>query len=157
VESKSTVRSEVQVGSEPGLPRAGQHLPGHLVEHPHRRPDEPAQPGPDRRRRPALIEQLRTRAGTQHIDVRDRVTTGEHRADHRHRLGAAVGPPDRVGRQLQVLVDKLGDPELLGQRTRHDQPRVGDQVVLVEGGFDPGQVCDDRICEMPSVLGDMRS
>ena len=51
------------------------------------------------RPRPALIEPFTARSGTQHIHVRDGVTTGEHRADHRNRFGTPPGWPARPHRQ----------------------------------------------------------
>ena len=129
----------IQIGTEPSLPGSSEDLPGDLVEHPHARPDEPPQPGPHRGGRPALIEQLTASPRTQHINVSDRVAPGQHRPDHRHGLGATVGPPDRLDRQLQMLIDQLRDPELLRQRRRCQQPRVGDQIALVEGRSDRGE------------------
>ena len=82
------------------------------------------------------VEQFWAGSGAQHVHVSDRVAPGEHRADHRHRFGATVGAADRVCGQLEMLIDQFCDTQSLGQCGGCEQSRVGDQVVLVEGGLD---------------------
>ena len=100
----------------------------------------PRREGPDRGRRPLLVEEFRAGSGAQHVHVRDRLAPGEHRADHAHRLGATIGAADRVCGQFEMLVDQFCDTQPLGQGGGCEQSCVGDEVVLVEGGFDRGQI-----------------
>jgi hypothetical protein len=52
-----------------------------------------------------------------------------------HGLVADVGPPRGVP-QVHVGVEKLSQPQVLGQRGRLDEPGVGHQALVVEGHID---------------------
>jgi hypothetical protein len=64
--------------------------------------------------------------------VVDRVATREGREHERQELVADVRPPGRPA-EIKVGLDELAQPEVLGQRGRQQQPRVGHQAIVVEG------------------------
>ena len=45
--------------------------------------------------------------------------------------------PTRGSPEVEVGVDELLQTEMLGERGRQQQPRVGHQAVVVEGRFNP--------------------
>ena len=111
-------------------------------------PLERPQPGPDRRGRPGLVEQLGHRPGPQQRDVVDGVTAGEHRPHHRERLRAAVRA---VLGQAHPSLDQLGQPNLLGQRRRRQQARCRHQIRFVVADRDPRQLvrCSHSVDALP--------
>jgi hypothetical protein len=64
--------------------------------------------------------------------VVDAVAPGKQRGDHCQRLGSRVGRTGH-GAKLEVLINQLPQPQLLAERGRQQQPRVGHQTGIVEG------------------------
>ena len=77
------------------------------------------------------------RGGHPHpVRVLDAVAIGQSRVDQGHRLEPDVGVP-WPSTKVHVLVEELAQAEMIGQRRRLDQPRVGDGVVVIEGHQNP--------------------
>jgi len=72
----------------------------------------------------------------QRVGVVDAVTPRQGRHDQAQDLVAGVRPPGRVA-QVEMLVDRLAETEVLGQRGRQDQAGIGHQAVVVEGHIEP--------------------
>jgi hypothetical protein len=67
----------------------------------------------------------------QHVGIIDAVAAGQRRVDERHRLVADIGTSRRIA-EMNVLVEELAQSEMLGQRRRQHQARVGHQMLVVE-------------------------
>ena len=94
-------------------------------------------PRPSGTRAPVLVAEHLCRGGHPHrVRVLDAVATGQSRVDQGHRLEADVGVTWR-STKVHVAVEELAQPEMIGQRRRLDQPRVGDDVVVVESHQKP--------------------
>jgi hypothetical protein len=74
--------------------------------------------------------------GAKGVCVVDAVTTRERGHHEREELVADVRSTGR-GTEVQVLIDEVAQAEVLGQGGRQEEPRVGHQAVVVEGGFQP--------------------
>ncbi len=132
VESTSIVAGSVaRTGS--GGPGPPQELAGHLVELAGVAPAEGTQERAERRGGEHRVAQHR-RGGTraQHIGVIDAVAAGQRRVDEGHRLVADIGA-SRCIAEIDVLVEELTQPEVLGQCRRQHQAGVGHQTLVVEG------------------------
>ena len=123
-----------RVGREPG-----QQLPAHPIQLAHVVPPEAAQEGPQRGWRLDRAAQYLLRpASAQRIgvvNVRLRRTTGQGRRHQRQHLVARIGPTWRIS-QINVMVNQLGQAQVMGQGDRKQQPRIGHQAVVVEGDMD---------------------
>ena len=98
---------------------------------------ERPQEGPERGRCPHAVAQHLARGGHPHpVRVLDAVATGQSRVDQGHRLEPDVGVP-WPSTKVHGLVEELAQAEMIGQRRRLDQPRVGDGVVVIEGHQNP--------------------
>ncbi len=75
-------------------------------------------------------------AGPQGVRVVDAVAARERRHDQAQELVPGVGPP-RCAAQVEMAVDQLAEPEVVGQGGRQEEPRVGHQAVVVEGRREP--------------------
>ena len=75
-------------------------------------------------------------AGAQRSGVVDAVAARERRGDQGQQLVAGVRPPRRVT-EVEVAVGELLQTEMLGERGREEQPRIGHQAVVVEGDVYP--------------------
>ena len=73
---------------------------------------------------------------TQRIGVVDAVTARERGGDQGQQLVPDVRST-RGSPEVEVGVDELLQTEMLGERGRQQQPRVGHQAVVVEGRFKP--------------------
>ena len=60
----------------------------------------------------------------------------ERRGDEGQQLVAGVRPPRRVT-EVDAAVGELLQTEILGERGREEQPRIGHQAVVVEGDVYP--------------------
>ncbi|MDQ2729874.1 MAG: recombinase family protein [Actinomycetota bacterium] len=97
----------------------------------------------DRRARPdTMAEHLGGRPGPQQVAVVDRVATGEHRVDHRHRLVPHIGPA-RGGAQIDMGVEQFAQAEVFGQGGGQDQPGVSHQVLIIEDHPSPVQAVQE--------------
>jgi len=74
--------------------------------------------------------------GPQSVRVIDAVATREGRHDECQELVADVGPTRR-GAQVETLVDELPEAQMVGQRGRQQEARVGQQALVVEGRVEP--------------------
>jgi hypothetical protein len=96
-------------------------------------PSETAQERADGRRRRNPESQHRlSGARPQTVAVVDAVAAGQRRVDHRHGLLAHIGPTRGVT-QVDLAVEQLPQPQVLGQRGRQNHPGVGHRVLVVEG------------------------
>ena len=68
--------------------------------------------------------------------VVDALAARERRGDQGQQLVAGVRPPRRVT-EVEVAVGELLQTEMLGERGREEQPRIGHQAVVVEGDLYP--------------------
>ena len=66
----------------------------------------------------------------------DALAARERRGDQGHQLVAGVRPPRRVT-EVDAAVGELLQTEMLGERGREEQPRIGHQAVVVEGDVYP--------------------
>ena len=120
-------------GSRPGRPAAGEQLAAEAVELADVAPAEAAQEGPEGGRRlHRAAEHAPGAAGAHGIGVSDAVAAGERRGDEGQQLVAGVRPPRRVT-EVDAAVGELLQTEMLGERGREEQPRIGHQAVVVEG------------------------
>jgi hypothetical protein len=85
-----------------------------------------------------MAEHCCGRPGAQHLRVIDVRSTGQDRVDQRQHLASRPGTT-HASRQAHGVVDQRLQLETAGERRRHDQPGVGDQVVVIEGDLDPVQ------------------
>ena len=83
-----------------------------------------------------MTQHRRRRAGTQHVDVIDvrsaraqRMRQRQHFATRACAADAAIEAHGRVDQRLQ--------PQPLRQRRHQQQPRVRDQIRVIEGRIDP--------------------
>jgi hypothetical protein len=76
--------------------------------------------------------------GAHPVGVVDAVPAGQRRLHQRHGLEAHIRPA-WCPAQMDMLIEQLAQPELLGQSRGQDEPSVGDQVVVIEGHRDPVQ------------------
>ena len=120
-------------GTGTRLPGAAEQLAADRVELPDVAPAEAAQERAHRRGGLDREAQDTSGAtGAQGVHVVDVVAAGQGGHDQRQDLVADVGPTG-LGAQVQVLVDQLLQTQVVGQRGRQDQARVGHQPVVVEG------------------------
>ena len=77
-------------------------------------------------------EHARRPAGAQRSGVVDALAARERRGDQGQQFVAGVRPPRRVT-EVEVAVGELLQTEMLGERGREEQPRIGHQAVVVEG------------------------
>jgi hypothetical protein len=75
-------------------------------------------------------------AGPQGVRVVDAVTARERRQDQGQELVAAVRMA-RLVAEIEVAVDQLPKAEVVSQRGRQHEPRIGDQAVVVKGHLEP--------------------
>ena len=84
------------------------------------------------RRLDGAAEHARRPAGAQRSGVVDALAARERRGDESQQLVAGVRPP-RCVTEVEVAVGELLQTEMLGERGREEQPRIGHQAVVVEG------------------------
>ena len=136
VESRSIVSGAV-AGSGAGGPGPREQLPADPVELADVAPAEAAQERAQGRGRLDREAQHPLRAaGAQGVRVVDVVAARERRHHERQELVADVGPAGRRP-EVEVLVDELPQAQVVGQRGRQEQARVGHQAVVVEGRVEP--------------------
>ena len=100
-------------------------------------PAEAAQESPEGGRRlHGAAEHAPGAAGAHGIGVGDAVAARERRGDQGQQLVAGVRPPRRVT-EVDAAVGELLQTEMLGERGREEQPRIGHQAVVVEGDVYP--------------------
>ncbi len=124
----------VDSGQQWGGPgQAGEEVPVHRVELAVVPVRERAQEGAEGGRRSHPAEQSARRAVPEPVGVVDRVGPGAHRRDQRHHLRARMGTGAVVGAfDAQPVAGQSGQAGALGQADQRDQPRVRDQIRLVE-------------------------
>ena len=88
------------------------------------------------RRLDGATEHARRPAGAQRSGVVDALAARERRGDQGQQLVAGVRPARRVT-EVEVAVGELLQTEMLGERGREEQPRIGHQAVVVEGDVYP--------------------
>ena len=124
-------------GSRSGRPGPGEQLAGHAVELADVAPAEAAQKRAQGRwGLDGAAEDAGRPARAQRIGVVDAVTARERGGDQGQQLVPDVRPT-RGSPEVEVGVDELLQTEMLGERGRQQQPRVGHQAVVVEGRFKP--------------------
>ena len=124
-------------GSRPGRPGAGEQLAADAVELADVAPAEAAQEDTEGGRRlDGAAEHARRPAGAQRSGVVDALAARERRGDQGQQLVAGVRPPRRVT-EVDATVGELLQTEMLGERGREEQPRIGHQAVVVEGDVYP--------------------
>ena len=124
-------------GSRSGRPGPGEQLAGHAVELADVAPAEAAQKRAQGRwGLDGAAEDAGRPARAQRIGVVDAVTARERGGDQGQQLVPDVRPT-RGSPEVEVGVDELLQTEMLGERGRQQQPRVGHQAVVVEGCFKP--------------------
>lgn len=129
-------RQWLAAGTRTGSPGPREQFSTDPVELAHMTPAEAAQERPQGGRRlDAEAEDPAGAAGPQRVRVVDAVTTGEGRHDEGQELVADVRPAGR-GTEIEVLVHQLAQAEMVGQRGRQEEPRIGHQTVVVEGHID---------------------
>ena len=95
---------------------------------------ERSQPRADcRRRHHVMAQHALGRARPQDVGVVDAVRARDLGVDHRQQLAA------RPVADADQLVRELLDAQVLGQRRRQNQPRVGHRVVVVDPDLNPVQ------------------
>ena len=120
-------------GSGTRRPGPREQLPADPVELAHVAPAEAAQERAQRGGRLDREAQDPGRAaGPQRVRVVDAVATRERRHDERQQLVADVGAAGLVA-QVEVLVDEPLQAQVVGQRGRQQEARIGHQAVVVEG------------------------
>ena len=124
-------------GPAPVAPGPGEQLAGHAVELADVAPAEAAQKRAQGRwGLDGAAEDAGRPARAQRIGVVDAVTARERGGDQGQQLVPDVRPT-RGSPEVEVGVDELLQTEMLGERGRQQQPRVGHQAVVVEGRFKP--------------------
>jgi hypothetical protein len=78
-------------------------------------------------------EDLLGASGPQHVGVVDRVAPGHHRVQQGQHLAAGPVPTGSVA-EVDQLVDHRLHTQPFGQGRGQRQARVGDGVVVIEGG-----------------------
>ena len=123
--------------SRSGRPGAGEQLAADAVELADVAPAEAAQEGSEGGRRlDGATEHARRPAGAQRSRVVDALAARERRGDQGQQLVASVRPARRVT-EVEVAVGELLQTEMLGERGREQQARIGHQAVVVEGDVYP--------------------
>ena len=126
-------RERRRARSRSGRPAAGEQLAAEAVELADVAPAEAAQEDTEGGRRlDGATEHARRPAGAQRSGVVDALAARERRGDQGQQLVAGVRPPRRVT-EVEVAVGELLQTEMLGERGREEQPRIGHQAVVVEG------------------------
>ena len=127
-------------GSSPSGPGTGQQLAAHPVQLADVAPPEAAQEGAQGGRRlDHAAQHPPGAAGAQRIGVVDAVAARQRRGDQGHHLVSRVRPPRRIP-QVEVMVNQLGQAQVLGEGGRKQQPGVVDQAVVIEGNLDAVEV-----------------
>jgi len=67
----------------------------------------------------------------QRVGVVYAFATGDQRRDQGHRLVTDVGPAWSRA-EVDVVVEHVAQPEVLGERGREQEPGIGDRVVVIE-------------------------
>ena len=130
-------RERRRARSRSGRPGAGEQLAADAVELADVAPAEAAQEDTaGGRRLDGATEHARRPAGAQRSGVVDALAARERRGDQGQQLVAGVRPPRRVT-EVEVAVGELLQTEMLGERGREEQPRIGHQAVVVEGDVYP--------------------
>ena len=128
-------------GARPGAgsPGAGEEQPADLVELAHVAPAEAAQERAEggRRLHPEAQDAARA-ARPEGVRVVDRVATRQRRDDERQELVADMRPSG-CGPEIEVGLDEVLQPEVVGQGGRQQEPCVGHQTLVVEGGVEAVQ------------------
>jgi len=120
-----------------GRPCPPQRLVEDLVELGDMSEGEAAKEGPERRGcSHAMAEHLGGRGTAHRVGVVDAVAAGEEGLHEGHRLQPDVGM-SRSRAQLDIGVEHLAKPQVLGESRRLDEPGVGDRVVVIEVHLDP--------------------
>jgi hypothetical protein len=110
-----------------------QGIPADRVQLPNVAEGEAAQEGAQRGRRRKLVAQHPVGcSGSEHVCVVDAVSAGQHGVDHGHGLAAHVGSARRIA-EIQVALDQLLQPQMLGQGSGEQEPGIGDGVGVIEG------------------------
>jgi hypothetical protein len=120
-------------GARARRPGAGEQFAAHRVELADMAPAEAAQEGAEGGRRLGGEPQDPSRAARpERVRVVDRVATRQGREDEGEELVADVRSSG-CSPQNEVTLRQRLQAEVVGQRGRQQQPRVGHQVVVVEG------------------------
>ena len=115
-------------GSGPSSPGPGQQLPAHPIQLTDVAPPEAAQEGPQGGWRLDYAAESASRpAGAQHVGVVNAVVARQRGRHQGHNLVARVRPTRRVA-QVEVLLDQLGQTQVLGQRVSSRVPGSGVRV-----------------------------
>ena len=124
-------------GSRARLPGTAEELPADPVELADVAPCQAAQERAHRgcRLDPEPEHPARV-ARAQGVHVVDVVAARERRHHEGQHLVADVGPAHPLA-EVEVLVDEGAEAEVMGERGRQDQARIGHQAVIVERGIDP--------------------
>jgi len=126
-------RERLGSGSRSGRPGPREDLPADPVEladvTPAEAPQERAQ---GRGRLDRETQDPLGAVGPQRVRIVDAVATREGRHDERQELVARIRPAGRRA-EVEVLVHQLAQAEMVSQRGRQEEPRIGHQAVIVEG------------------------
>ena len=83
----------------------------------------------------AVAEHCRGRASAQHVGVIDVRPASEDRVHQRQHLPPCLSATDSAV-ETDCVIDQRLQIEPIGERRRHDQPGVRDQIVVVEDDLD---------------------
>jgi hypothetical protein len=91
------------------------------------------QEGVQGRRSPDLTEHDLVAGVPQPVEVLDRVRPGDHPGQQQHHLGHRVRPSTICrARDRHMLRDQLRQADLLGQSDHRHQPRIRNQIRVIE-------------------------
>ncbi len=128
-------RERCGTGARTGSPGPGEEVAADGVELADMAPAEAAQERAQGRwRLDPMTEDPARPARSQRVGVVDAVAAGERRHDERQELVADVRSAGLVA-EVEVGLDEILHAEVVGQGGRQEEARVGDEAVVVEGGF----------------------
>jgi hypothetical protein len=120
-----------------GGPGSGQQLAADPVELANVAPGEaPQERAEGRGGLDAEAEDPLGATGSQGVRVVDAVAAGEGRHDQGQELVADVRSTGLVA-EVEIRIHELTQTEVMGQAGRQQEPRVGDQPIVVEGHIEP--------------------